>query len=206
MDPSVGFSAIVEDLATTGWSVSPGFLDAEALDALIETEARLWAGGRFRQAGIGTGVQRALRPEIRSDRIHWLDEQALPPAVVPYWQRIDALRRELNESLFLGLRRFEAHFAVYPPGAFYQRHLDQSKGMPHRMISCLLYLNRSWMPDQGGQLRLYPPDAPEHAFVDIWPEGGTFVCFRSDRVVHEVRPAHRERFSLTGWLCREAVL
>jgi SM-20-related protein len=198
-----GFSQIAEDLATTGWSVSPGFLDELAIDALIETEKRLWEDEAFRQAGIGAGGQHAVRPEIRSDRILWLDDADLPEAVRPYRARIDALSAALNETLYLGLRGFEAHFAVYPPGACYRPHLDQFKTVQHRMISCLLYLNRGWAQEDGGQLRIYPPDAPNNVYVDVWPEAGTFVCFRSDRIVHEVLPARRHRFSLTGWLHRE---
>lgn len=201
-----GFSQIVEDLATTGWSVSPGFLNDEAIDALIETESRLWEAEAFRQAGIGAGAQHAVRTEIRSDRILWLDDAALPEAVRPYRARIDALSAALNETLYLGLRGFEAHFAVYPPGSYYKPHLDQFKTVQHRMISCLLYLNRDWAPEDGGQLRIYPPDAPTDVYGDVWPEAGTFVCFRSDRIVHEVLPARRHRFSLTGWLHRERPL
>jgi SM-20-related protein len=31
------------------------------------------------------------------------------------------------------------------------------------------------------------------------PEAGRLVCFRSDLIEHEVLPATRERYSLTGW-------
>ena len=34
------------------------------------------------------------------------------------------------------------------------------------------------------------------------PEGGTLVCFLSDRFHHEVLPARRERLSITGWFTR----
>jgi SM-20-related protein len=199
---TVDLSTIVDDLATFGWSVAPAFVDGPALNALIQAETELWEAGQFRPARIGASAQQALRPEIRSDRIHWLDASELPPAVEPYWQRMEALRLELNQSLYLGVHEFEAHFAVYPPGASYERHLDQFKGAPHRIVSCILYLNPDWRMDQGGSLRLYPPDAPEGRFLEIPPEGGTFVCFLSDRIVHEVLPANRERFSLTGWLRR----
>lgn len=36
--------------------------------------------------------------------------------------------------------------------------------------------------------------------VDILPHGGTFVLFRADRVVHEVRPALAERLAMTLWM------
>ncbi len=204
MGVTIDFARIIDALATDGWSSTPDALDGDVVADLIAAEADLWARGAFRPAG--TGEDAALRPEIRSDRIHWLDPAALPPEVGPYWRLVDALREEANRTLFLGLRGFEAHFAVYPPGAFYTRHLDQFASVRHRMISCLLYLNRGWTADDGGVLRLYPPDAPEGRHVDVLPTAGTFVCFRSDLIEHEVLPARRERFSLTGWLHREKVL
>jgi SM-20-related protein len=36
----------------------------------------------------------------------------------------------------------------------------------------------------------------------VLPEGGTLVCFLSDRFHHEVLPARRERLSVTGWFTR----
>ncbi len=85
------FSDIVDALATTGWSITPGFVLEAEIERLREAEIALWRDGAFRAAGIGAGVA-VERPEIRSDRIHWLDPDALPDAVVPYWQRLDELR------------------------------------------------------------------------------------------------------------------
>ncbi|MFP5505881.1 MAG: 2OG-Fe(II) oxygenase, partial [Gammaproteobacteria bacterium] len=41
--------------------------------------------------------------------------------------------------------------------------------------------------------------------IDVLPQGGTFVCFLSDRFHHEVLPATRERMSVTGWFKVRAV-
>jgi len=38
--------------------------------------------------------------------------------------------------------------------------------------------------------------------LQISPEGGTLVAFLSGRFEHEVLPATRERYSLTGWFRR----
>ena len=35
--------------------------------------------------------------------------------------------------------------------------------------------------------------------VDIVPRANTFVIFRADRIVHEVRPSHRERLAASVW-------
>ena len=192
------FEQIVTGLSDRGWSVVPGFAGPAEVVALLEDERVLWEGHAFRPAGVGRGAETAVHHDIRGDRICWLEPGALPPAVSAYWDKIERLRLTLNESLYLGLREFEAHFAVYPPGTFYKKHLDQHRGTPKRIISCLLYLNRDWAEGDGGELRLYEGDG----FTDILPAGGTFVCFRSDLILHEVLPTRRERVSLTGWLRR----
>jgi SM-20-related protein len=93
---------------------------------------------------------------------------------------------------------------VYPAGAFYKRHRDQHRGSLERLISCVVYLNNEWAESDGGQLRIYDEDGTD--FTDITPQAGTVVCFRSDTVEHEVMPALRERYSLTGWLRKDTVL
>lgn len=65
------------------------------------------------------------------------------------------MRQRINQSLMLGLFGFESHFALYPTGSFYRRHLDQFQGASHRTVSCITYLNDDWLPEHGGALRLY---------------------------------------------------
>ena len=36
--------------------------------------------------------------------------------------------------------------------------------------------------------------------MDVEPNGGTFVIFRADQLVHEVLPAHAPRAALTVWM------
>ena len=68
-----------------------------------------------------------------------------------------------------------------------------------RTVTAILYLNRNWQPEDGGQLRIYTdPNDPEH-YEELLPLGGRLVTFLSARFLHEVMPARRERFSITGW-------
>ncbi len=158
-----------------------------------------WRAGDFRPAGVGRGADLQLRPEVRTDRVLWLDPTALSPAQSGLWEHLEALRLAVNRHLFLGLYELEAHFAVYPPGAYYRKHLDQFRGMDERKLSCVLYLNDAWRPDDGGALRLYPDETDPSAAVEILPLGGRLVTFLSARFLHDVLPAGRERMSLTGW-------
>jgi SM-20-related protein len=113
---------------------------------------------------------------------------------------MEAVRVNLNRALYLGLFEFEAHFAVYAPGAFYRAHLDNFRGTSARIVTAILYLNEDWQTVDGGQLRLYTTGEEGGEYVDLLPEAGQWILFDSARFWHEVLPARRERFSLTGWL------
>lgn len=189
---------IVEDLAETGRSVQPGFLAPAEVRALREEAFERWRAGAFRQAGVGAGAEFGVRSEIRSDRILWLAEP-YTEAQRRYLDRLEQLRLAINRSLYLGLFSFEGHLAVYPPASFYRKHLDRFQKAGHRVISCILYLNEDWKPEDGGQLRLYDGPEDNAESRDVLPGGGNFVIFLSGSVYHEVLPATRERVSLTGW-------
>jgi SM-20-related protein len=201
------FDEIIDALVEPGWIVRRGLFPDDYLRELVAEVQSLWQAGDFRRAKIGQGDAQTVQTEIRSDFIHWLDPQQLTPLQQRYWDFIQQLRETINRTLYLGLVNFEAHFAVYPAGAFYKKHLDQFKTTQHRMVTCLLYLNEAWQAEDGGQLRIYDPADPAgEAYQEVLPTFGTFVCFRSDLIYHEVRPSRRERFSLTGWLRKEILL
>jgi SM-20-related protein len=105
----------------------------------------------------------------------------------------------INRELFLGLFDFEGHMAIYPPGSFYRKHLDQFQDVAQRKVSAILYLNDGWQAEDGGQLRIYLEESADSDSIDVLPRGGTLVCFLSERFYHEVLPATRERLSVTGW-------
>lgn len=200
-DPAV--PAIVEALAERGWCVDEAFLSAEEVARLAAESRALWENGAFRQAGVGVGAERRVRPEIRRDHVLWLTDEEATPAQLRYFARVETLRRMLNGALYLGLFDFEAHLTVYPPGAFYRRHLDRFRAVATRTVSLILYLNEEWPEGAGGELRLYLEEGDEvgvSPHVGVPPRGGTLVAFLSDRFYHEVLPATRERLSLTGWL------
>jgi len=103
--------------------------------------------------------------------------------------------------LFLGLVSFEVHYAVYPPGTHYEKHRDRFRTSAERVLTAIVYLNEEWRADDGGSLRIYLSEDCTR-YHDVLPAAGMFVLFRSEMLLHEVLPARRERFSLTGWLRR----
>ena len=189
---------IVDDLAERGWSQQNLFLP-DALTRSLAAECRRRASeGELAPAGVGRGPSSQIREGVRGDRIQWL-EPGQAAACDRYLALMDSLREALNRGLFLGLEDFESHFALYPPGAFYLKHVDRFRDDDRRTVSAVLYLNEDWASEQGGQLRMYLDDEVEH---DVVPSGGCLVVFLSGNVPHEVLPATRERLSLTGWFRR----
>ncbi|RMS12163.1 2OG-Fe oxygenase family oxidoreductase [Pseudomonas coronafaciens pv. coronafaciens] len=189
---------IVDDLAASGWSQQNIFLP-EALTLELEQECRKRAAeGELEPAGVGKGPALEVREGIRGDRIQWL-EAGQVQCCDSYLELMDSLREALNRGLFLGLDDYESHFALYPPGAFYLRHVDRFRDDDKRVVSAVLYLNNAWLPEHGGQLRMYLKDDLAY---DVQPTGGCLVVFLSGDIPHEVMPATRDRLSLTGWFRR----
>lgn len=187
---------VLADLTTQGFSIIEAFLPPDTIHGLFECGHTQLASGRMKKAGTGKTAAADSASSIRGDYIHWLDEASHNQAEIAYWQAASALQATMNRELFMGLNALEAHYAIYPPGTGYQRHLDQFQGDTSRQLSSVLYLNQAWQPSYGGQLRLY---LDHDQFIDITPLGGRMVVFLSAKFEHEVLPASRERTSLTGW-------
>jgi SM-20-related protein len=193
------FGRACEDVAERGFAVVPRFASRRLVAALAAELRRRTGAGAFRAAAIGRGANRVERRDIRGDRISWLDAQALAPPERTLWDELDGLRIALNRRTFLGLFSLEAHYAVYPTGAFYARHVDRFRDDDTRVLSWVLYLNGHWSADDGGALRIHLGKSRAR---DVQPEGGTLACFFADRFEHEVLPAMRERTSIAGWFRR----
>lgn len=193
--------AIIDALATQGWCVHHDFLPDAPVAALRGVCLARQASGGFHAAGVGAGQSRVIS-ELRQDRILWLEADDPAPAVQDYLAAMASLRQAVNRELMLGLFELEAHFAAYPPGAFYQRHLDRFRDDDRRVLTVILYLNADWTPADGGQLRFWPQASAPADCLDILPTGGTLVTFLSDRFWHEVLLARRERLAITGWFKR----
>lgn len=193
------FPTLIQQLGTQGWSVTSGFLSPHLTADLRNAMLNEWQAGAFRHAGIGRGSSFEINPTIRNDRVNWLGPDHAQGPFGEYLASMEALRQALNHSLYLGLIEYEAHLAVYPPGAAYKKHLDQFRGIGLRTVTTTLYLNDHWQSSDGGQLRLYLDDAEPQRCIDVLPEASTLVTFLSARYLHEVLPSVRDRLSITGW-------
>ncbi len=209
--PPENDDALARSIAERGWAVARDWLDPVLVKALAAEARRREREGRLRRAGIGRGTNHRLAPAVRGDRIDWIDPTHASAAETAWLARMERLRSDLNRRLFLGLFGLESHFALYPPGAAYDVHVDSFVGSDNRVLSSVLYLNTRWREVDDGRLRLYlepaalaltPEERATSAFVDVLPRAGTLVLFLSDRFPHEVLAPLRRRRSLAGWFTR----
>ncbi len=194
-DGVVRAEPLIDSLYADGIAVRDGFLSAAHVKALNGCAAERRERGDFAPARIGTGRSLQRREEVRGDSICWLEEP-LFPAERALMALFETTRRCLNEALYLGLGDLEQHYALYPPGAGYSRHVDQPRGHGRRRLSSIVYLNEEWGAADGGLLRCRADDGE---IRDIAPFGGRLVLFLTEGREHEVLSASRERLSVTGW-------
>lgn len=187
------FETIANDISTKGFSINFNALPATLSESLW-MHLQAMNSEKFVSAGVGRQSNHQLNPFVRNDEISWINGDSEAGRAWLEWTQ--ALQLFLNRRLFLGLFSFESHFAHYAPGAFYKKHLDAFKGDSSRKLSLVFYLNPGWLPEDGGELKLYTDKQNE---TQIVPGYGTLVTFLSEDFPHEVLAAKRDRYSIAGW-------
>ncbi len=188
----VYYSEITDALVSDGYIVvKNAFSEAyckNLLDlALDESE--------YKKAGISSSEKLHIDSTKRRDKTLWIDEDGA--TLSEYLSFCRGLQEYLNRSLYLGLSYYEAHFAIYEEGDFYEKHLDAFKGSKNRVVTTVLYLNEGWSEEDGGALIVYDED--DKKIKKVVPNMGTLVVFLSDKFPHEVLPTNKKRHSIAGW-------
>ncbi|MDO9012053.1 MAG: 2OG-Fe(II) oxygenase [Gallionella sp.] len=186
---------IAEQLEHTGYIV----LDQPFPDLLLTqllTRCQDDNPARFHAAHIGRGADKIQNHSIRGDVISWLD--GTNSIDQSYLNQMETLRMGLNRALYLGLFDYECHYAVYAAGTGYAKHSDVLVGKKNRILTTVLYLNKDWQADDGGELVLFEP-AGTALIATLAPKFGTMIIFLSESFPHEVLISHHTRRSLTGW-------
>lgn len=191
---------IADALVAPGYLVLDAVMPDDVLKGLLVRLGQLESEG-MKPAGIGRGQDFHQDEQVRGDHIQWLSDDNPQEAAFLFW--MDELRQALNQRLFLGLVDYESHFAVYPVGSFYQKHLDAFReqptgGGPKRKVSSVFYLNPDWKLVNAGELVLYN-ETSDQILETIAPECGRLVLFMSDKFPHEVKAALQNRRSIAGW-------
>jgi SM-20-related protein len=186
---------ISRELGATGFAVRDHYLQPVQVGALCDCVRERQARGEFTAARVGAAATLQRDPAVRGDWTCWLNEPLLS-AEQSLLLELEQLRLQLNRDLYLGLFELESHYAWYPPGTGYVRHVDQPQGRSDRRVSLILYLNENWNEHAGGELQIFDMNGAERR---IAPFAGRLVCFLSEGREHAVLPAHRDRFSVAGW-------
>ena len=194
---SSNIKVISENISRLGWMDSSDLFAADLLDELFLEACDHDTSHSLSIASIGNNAAREIS-SIRGDSTLWLDDPRCGTASKNFLLALDVLRKQLNQSLMLGLESVEAHFAIYPAGMGYGRHRDRFRDDDARVLSMICYLNTDWPDDAGGELRLYLVDGDR----DIAPRIGTSVIFLSAEIEHEVLLASKIRYSIAVWFRR----
>ncbi|EHK2922796.1 2OG-Fe(II) oxygenase [Vibrio parahaemolyticus] len=182
---------LIDALATDGYYIWDDFLSEDEVTQLRDCIPDNW-----KKARIGRNDDVTRIESIRSDKIQWL-KPAMGQPIANYLSKMEEIRQEVNRHFFLGLFEYEAHFAKYEKGDFYQKHLDCFKGNENRRLTTVFYMNESWSEEDAGELVVY--DLNDKEIATIPPRGGRLLAFLSEQFPHEVLPTNAERFSIAGW-------
>ena len=165
---------------------------------LRESLLAKYEADKFKKSAIGNRVNEEIDKSVRGDFILWMDEKNANETENIFFNKINELVGYLNKTCFLGIFYKEFHYAVYPKGTFYKRHLDTFQNDDRRKLSIVCYLNEdNWLVENGGELTIYT----ENNELDILPLPGRVVIFESQILEHEVKVVKEsERLSITGWL------
>lgn len=195
------YEKVIEDLIQQHYSVIDGFFTVEDVATLRSGLLSKYEEDIFKKSAIGNNAGAHVADAVRGDFILWLDEASTGPEQL-FFDKVGNFVNYLNRTCYMGIKKQEFHYAVYPPGTFYKRHLDTFQNDSSRKLSVVCYLNtEDWQPEYGGELAIYlpKPDGSEET-VTIYPLQGRMVVFESQLLEHEVKPVQRERLSITGWL------
>jgi SM-20-related protein len=193
------FEHLISDLLKQNYSICDNFFDLRLVDSLRDRLKTLHNHSELKKAAIGNKVNESISKAIRGDSIQWIDEQQANPVERLFFEAINTFKNYLNMTCFMGILHQEFHYAIYPEGTFYKKHLDTFQNDDRRKLSMVCYLNdNSWDKTNGGELVIYPENSIE---VIIHPLPGRVVIFESQLLEHEVKPVLNDmRLSITGWL------
>ena len=195
------YERIIEDILVQQYCIVEDFFTDEEVSLLRQSLIDKHKEDAFKKAAIGNRVNELIVKSIRGDVILWIDENKADASEKLFFNKINSLISYLNKTCFLGILQKEFHYALYPEGTYYKRHIDTFQNDDRRKLSIVCYLNEDgWLAENGGELVLYLNENGEETERVIYPFPGRVVIFESQIIEHEVKPVNKERLSITGWL------
>jgi SM-20-related protein len=191
------YEKIIDDLLNQQFSIVDDFFSETETTSLRDSLLLKHQEDEFKKAGIGNQFNEQIIKSIRGDFISWIDENNANEAESLFFGKVEDFVQYMNRTCFLGIQDKEFHYALYPEGTFYKKHLDTFQNDSRRKLSIVCYLNEEdWKEEFGGELVIYK----ENEDIAILPMKGRVVIFESQVLEHEVKPVKKERLSITGWL------
>src|SRR5690554_2931054 len=195
------YEMIINDIVSQKYAIVENFFDEKEVQLLRQSLIDKHKDDAFKKAAIGNKLNATIVKTIRGDVILWMDESNANTTEKLFFDKINNLVSYLNRTCFLGILHKEFHYALYPKGTFYKRHIDTFQNDDRRKLSFVCYLNEEgWLPENGGELVLYIDENGKETEKVIYPFPGRVVIFESQIIEHEVKPVNKERMSITGWL------
>lgn len=190
------FESLIGDFLENRVGVGEEFIDDKLSHDLTSNLVLLYKEEALKQAGLGNKDRSVIDANIRGDKIFWLDKNKPLKSEASFFALIDAFVLYLNRTCFAGIKSYEFHYALYEKGTYYKKHIDQFKTDHGRAFSMIIYLNKGWIKEDGGALKVY-----KKAEVQlVSPDNRKCVFFKSDELAHEVLIVNKSRMSVTGWL------
>lgn len=195
------YEEIISGILEDQYCIVEEFFTIEEVRSLRRALLEKYEEEKFKKAAIGNRTNETVEKAIRGDFILWINEAEASEGEKIFFKKINSLVEYLNKTCFLGILQKEFHYAVYPEGTFYKRHLDTFQNDDRRKLSLVCYLNEEdWKPENGGELVIYKNENGKEIAKNIYPLPGRVVIFESQLLEHEVKPVKTTRLSITGWL------
>lgn len=189
-----GLEGFADAISMHGFFVSDSLIDDDYRRELWAEAQKLYEQQAFHPARIGKGLRKQVVNQVRGDHIHWIEAWEHAP-LLKAKEVFDEIQLLCRQQLFLPIKRYESHFAIYPAESFYKKHVDQHRLNPSRILSCVLYLGE-WHPGAGGELVLHLSKGEPSLKIEPLP--GRLVLFES-KILHEVLFTKVPRWSFTTW-------
>ena len=184
----------------------PHWLGAETVEQLLDYA--LAHQDAFTPSQVGYDAASAVKPEVR--RSSWLK------SLGNFESLFEARVRSLMPAIFTQLgsppvssSSLELELVAHGEGAFFSRHIDTAtKGISHRVVSCVYYFHAQPKGFSGGQLRLHSIGGKGEpgSYIDVEPTNDTLVFFPSwfpHEVLEVSCPSGRfadSRFAVNCWI------
>jgi len=207
---------VARQITEHSFTVLDGFFLPAVADEVRGAVAGAHCHGELNEVSIvnGKSGEREINVGLRGDLVKWADsEDAGFECLKRYTVLLGTFVSELAErlpSLQCINSQSKCMATCYPPGARYTAHVDHDgkcESTKSRRLTCILYLNPDWAPNDGGELAIYKPASLEDQrmvrdppLAKVAPLHNRLVVFLPDwRVPHEVLAASVERYALTTW-------